>query len=257
MLVHAITYNIHGLPWVATNTEKILYWVLEMQVPIVCFQEVFTAKGRQHIQRVLDQHGYQVVLPRDEGVSLFPSGLVTAVHRKKYSILSDSFQPYLAYHNVEIFANKGFQRITLRDSASGGILHILNTHTQSDEEVFCWTTYAYKKNIRYQQAQQIIEYCKEYKEPVLVIGDFNQESSLHPFLRTLHPPSALPLKKATFFRTGEDLDHVAWMPLQWSESQGGCGFCGKYGPALELCKVHPLTWSDHAPVEIKVRVPQT
>jgi endonuclease/exonuclease/phosphatase family metal-dependent hydrolase len=154
---------------------------------------------------------------------------------------------------VEIFANKGFQRLTLQSTDTNTLLHILNTHTQSDEEVFQWTRYSYKKAIRFRQAEQIIAYCKEYKEPVLVIGDFNQESSLHPHLRTLHVPSALPMKKATFFRTGEDLDHVAWMPLQWSDARGGCGFCGKYGPALELCKVHPLSWSDHAPVEMKVR----
>jgi endonuclease/exonuclease/phosphatase family metal-dependent hydrolase len=257
MLVHALTYNIHGLPWANAKLERILYWVLETAIPIVCFQEVFTTSGRQMIRERLEPHGYQVLVPRDEGVSLLPSGLVTAIHRNHYRVISDSFQPFLAYHNVEIFANKGFQRITLQSaantSASATILHILNTHTQSDEEVFQWTRYSYKKTIRFRQAEQIIAYCKEYKEPVLVIGDFNQESSLHPHLRTLHVPSALPIKKATFFQTGEDLDHVAWMPLQWSDARGGCGFCGKYGPALELCKVHPLPWSDHAPVEMKLR----
>jgi endonuclease/exonuclease/phosphatase family metal-dependent hydrolase len=258
MLVHALTYNIHGLPWANAKLERILYWILESRLPIVCFQEVFTTKGRQKIRERLEPHGYQVLVPRDEGVALLPSGLVTAVHCDHYTVISDSFQPFLAYHNVEIFANKGFQRITIKPqttSTTNTILHILNTHTQSDEEVFQWTRYSYKKSIRYQQAEQIIAYCKDYKEPVMVIGDFNQESSLHPHLRTLHTPSALPLKKATFFRTGEDLDHVAWMPLQWSAVLGGCGFCGKYGPSLELCKVHPMPWSDHAPVEIKVRLP--
>ena len=129
----------------------------------------------------------------------------------------------------KFFANKGFQRLTLQstdDRVTNTLLHILNTHTQSDEEVFQWTRYSYKKAIRFRQAEQIIAYCKEYKEPVLVIGDFNQESSLHPHLRTLHVPSALPMKKATFFRTGEDLDHVAWMPLQWSDARGAVGFVG-------------------------------
>ncbi len=253
MLVHAITYNIHGLPWSNMKLNRILTWVLEVQVPLVCFQEAFTANTRQTIRSTLEPHGYAVIIPRDEGVSLFPSGLVTAVNRKYWDVLGESFQSYLTYHNVEIFANKGFQRLTLRNRETRQTLHIVNTHTQSDEEVLMWTPYSYRKTIRYKQAEQILAYCEKYREPVLVVGDFNQESSLHPYLRTLHPPSSLPLKKATFFRTGEDLDHVAWMPLQWS--QEGCGFCGKHGPVLEYCKVHTVPWSDHAPVELKVRVP--
>jgi endonuclease/exonuclease/phosphatase family metal-dependent hydrolase len=257
MLLHAITYNIHGLPWIHTNLTRILAWVLEMQVPLVCFQEVFCAADRTTILERLEAHGYRVLIPRDEGVTLFPSGLVTAVHRTHFEVISHSFQPYLAFHNIDIFSNKGFQPIRLRHLATRRILHVVNTHTQSDEEIFVWTRYSYKKSIRFQQAQQMIEYCKGFMDPVLVMGDFNQEMHLHPNLRTLHPPSALPLKKATFFSTGEDLDHVAWMPLQWSDARGGeCGFCGTYGPALEFCKVHEVTWSDHAPVEMKVRVPE-
>jgi len=156
MLVHALTYNIHGLPWANAKLERILYWVLETAIPIVCFQEVFTATGRQKILERLEPHGYQVLVPRDEGVSLLPSGLITAIHRNHYRIISDSFQPFLVYHNVEIFANKGFQRVTLQSTVTNTLLHILNTHTQSDEEVFQWTRYSYKKAIRFRQAEQII-----------------------------------------------------------------------------------------------------
>lgn len=261
MQLHAITYNIHGLPWSNTNLEQILSWMLELRVPLLCFQEVFTAHARRRIQERLERQGYRVLLPMDEGVSLFPSGLVTAVRLDTYTVLGASFQPFLSYHNAEIFANKGFHRVTLRDRASNILFHILNTHTQSDEEVLWWSPYAHKKAIRRKQAEQIIEYCKEYREPVLVMGDFNQESSLHPNLRTLHPTSplpSLPLKKATFFRTGEDLDHVAWMPLQWyngdKDKDNICGFCGRYGPLLEFCKVHSEAWSDHAAVEMKVNI---
>jgi endonuclease/exonuclease/phosphatase family metal-dependent hydrolase len=259
MQVHAITYNIHGLPWSRAPLEKIAVWCLEQRVPILCFQEVFTEAGRSILQTYLERNGYRVLIPHDAGVSLFPSGLLTAIDVRQYDILGHTFQPFLHYHNVEIFSNKGFHRITLRlrgqnKIAATAAFHIINTHTQSDEEVFVWTRYSYKKEIRYKQAEQILEACKELRDPVIVIGDFNQESSLHPHLRTLHPPSSLPLKKATFFRTGEDLDHVAWMPLQWSSALGGCGFCGSYGPQLEYCKIHNVTWSDHAPVEVKVRV---
>ena len=232
--------------------DKILAWILELRIPILCFQEVFTETARQTIKQRLERHGYTVVLPQDGGVSFFPSGLITAILNSEYTVLHSIFESFLDYHNVEIFANKGFHRITLQDQASNKF-HIINTHTQSDEEVLWWTPYSYKKAIRYRQAEQMIQSCKEFRDPVIVIGDFNQESSLHPHLRTLPPPSSFPMKKSTFFRTGEDLDHVAWMPLQWVGE--GCGFCGTFGPFLDYCKVHSVPWSDHAPVEIKMRYP--
>lgn len=257
MQVHAITYNIRGLPWSRTPIEKILVWCLEQRVPILCFQEAFTETCREKIRACLERNGYRVILPHDTGVTLFPSGLITAIHPRAFQVISSCFQPFLHYHNAEVFANKGFQRLTLRHTSTGHRFHLINTHTQSDEEIFQWTRYSYKKWIRRKQAEEILEACRDFGEPVIVLGDFNQESSLHPHLRTLHPPSSLPMKKSTFFRTGEDLDHVAWMPLQWSKIIGGCGFCGSYGPQLERCTVHDVTWSDHAPVEVVVGIPET
>jgi endonuclease/exonuclease/phosphatase family metal-dependent hydrolase len=258
-LVHAITYNVHGLPWVATPMEKIICWLLEIQVPIICFQEVFTTRGREILRERLRPFGYTVLFPRDEGVTLFPSGLVTAIHHGTYRVVGAAFRPFLDYHNVEIFANKGFHRIHLEDVQTGRRFHVINTHTQSDEEVMMWTRYAFKKAIRFKQAAQMLAHCEEEErlvDPVLVVGDFNQESSLHPHLRTLHPPSTVPMRKATFFSTGEDLDHVAWMPTLWHTQRPGCGFCGIEGPVLDFCKVHDVDWSDHAPVEMKVRIPE-
>lgn len=253
MLIHVLTYNIHGLPWSNTNHNRLLAWVLQTEVPLLCFQEAFTATARTALRR-LETYGYRIIIPRDEGVTLFPSGLVTAVQTSEFDILNDTFRPFLYYSDVEVFANKGFQPLHLRHKASGNCFHIVNTHLQSDEELLTWTRYSYKKEVRRHQAQQIIDHCKDFRDPVLVVGDFNQESSLHANLRILHPPSTIPLRKATFFRTGEDLDHVAWMPLQWVGAKEGCAFCGVQGPTLEFCKVHPVTWSDHAPVEMKVQV---
>jgi endonuclease/exonuclease/phosphatase family metal-dependent hydrolase len=255
MLIRILTYNIRGLPWCKCPIEEIASWAGRSQVPILCFQEVFTAKHRAKLKQILERFHYTVLIPHDEDVCFLPSGLVTAVHTRRYSILSTCFISFLTYYNVEAFANKGFQTVWLQDRNSGQRVHIANTHTQSDEEVGWISTTAFRKHIRYQQAQQIIHhYDQGIRDPVLVVGDFNQESSLHPYLRTLHPPSSLPLKKATFFRTGEDLDHIAWMPVQWSAAIGGCGFCGNYGPALQYCKVHQVALSDHAPVEMHVRL---
>ena len=229
--------------------DAMLEWIVSKRIPILCFQEVFTESGRNKIKTYLEQYGYNVRIPRDDCHGLLNSGLVTAVACDSYTILSDIFQPFMVYHNTDGFANKGFHSLRLHNST--GTVHLVNTHTQSDEELIRWTTKSYRNGIRYAQAEQILAYHEGVKDPVLVVGDLNQESSLHPYLRSLHPTSTYPIKKATFFQTGEDLDHIAWMPVQWSRSLG-CGFCGDYGPALTYCRVHTVTWSDHAPVEMKL-----
>jgi hypothetical protein len=232
----------------------------QKQIPIVCFQEVFTASGRSRLKRILERHGYTVVIPRDDDVCLLPSGLVAAVLNTVFTVLSDCFISFLHYRNVEQFANKGFHSLFLRESAAPyRRIYVVNTHTQSDEEVMWHTSKVVKDGVRKQQAAQIIAHFEGTPIPVLVVGDFNQESSLHPFLRTLHPHSAMPIRKATFFRTGEDLDHIAWMPVQWtaaagSNSASSCSFCGTFGPQLIYCKVHEEALSDHAAVEIHVEL---
>ena len=226
-------------------------WVRIKRVPVLCFQEAFTVSGRAKMKTYLEQCGYDVRVPRDDCRGLLTSGLLTAVAQDSYTILTDVFQPYMHFSNVDGLTNKGFHSLLLQDP-KGGLVHIVNTHTQSDEEILPpWTTLSYRKGIRHKQAEQILDYHENAAYPVLVVGDLNQESSLHPYLRSLHPPSSYPIKKATFFQTGEDLDHVAWMPVQWSRRLG-CGFCGDYGPALTYCRVHTVQWSDHAPVELKV-----
>ncbi len=249
--MHILTYNVHGLPWIRNDLDAMLTWIEAKRIPVLCFQEVFTVSGRTKMKTFLEQVGYDVRIPRDECRGLLSSGLLTAVHQDSYTILSDVFQPFMTYHNTDGFANKGFHSIFLQ-TKDGGKLHVVNTHTQSDEEILPpWTTKSYKNGIRHAQAEQIIKYHETAKHPVLVVGDLNQETSLHPYLRSLHPSSSYPIKKATFFQTGEDLDHVAWMPVQWARHLG-CGFCGEYGPSLTYCRVHTVQWSDHAPVELKV-----
>lgn len=259
---HVLTYNIHGLPWCKQYTSHILEWIRhridhETRIPILCFQEVFTQAGREAYRSELERLGYTVLIPHDEGVCLFPSGLVTAVDPAKYRILDTAFRPYMYYNYTDIFANKGFFMVHLQDIATGRSFYVANTHTQSDWEASIVFGRVYTTFIRYKQAEQILEHCEmeEYRDPVLVVGDLNQEESLHPYLRSLHPISSLPIKKATFFHTGEDLDHIAWLPLQWAKQ--GCGFCDirKRGPQLRLCRIHPLEWSDHAAVEAELWIP--
>jgi len=254
---HIVTYNVHGLPWSRKYIFEIGTWLADKQIPIVFLQEVFTTSGRNAYRNYLERAGYRVFVPRDEGVAMLPSGLMVAVHSSKYEVVSECFQPYLYYHNVEVVANKGFYAIRLKELATNKEFYVVNTHTQSDTELTWFFGKRTMDLTRYKQGEQILQFFERITEPVLVVGDLNQETSIHPHIRFLHPPSTLPLKKATFFHTGEDLDHIAWLPLQYS--QEGCGFCDirKKGPQYLRCKVHELPWSDHAAVEAELLVPPT
>lgn len=254
---HVLTYNIHGLPWCKTDDNQILQWICSQtpNIPILCFQELFTAAGRERYASALISSGYSVFFPLDEGVSLFGSGLAVGILESQYRVLGTFFRPYLFYNYSDQFANKGFFGIHLEDRKTKKRFYLVNTHTQSDWEASVIFGKMHTTYIRYKQAEQLLETCNELVDPVIVVGDLNQENSLHPYLRFLHPISPLPLKKATFFQTGEDLDHVAWLPLQFAKR--GCGFCDirRRGPRLLQCTIHPHKWSDHAPVETRVFIP--
>lgn len=258
--VHVVTYNIHGLPWVSCPHQTIAEWLAEdVGAPLLCLQEVFTSRGRDILTRILEAHGYHVLSPLDGGVTFIGSGLLTAVHRSRYRVRTSCFQSFMAYKNVEIFANKGFHSLWLEDVGNGRRFYLVNTHTNSDPEVpwFNGNTYQEIVKVRRKQAEQILDYfeAKNTTDPVLVVGDLNQEVSLHPHLRSLQPVAFDPrLKKRTFLPTGQDLDHVAWLPLQWASRS--CRFCLDQGPQLLRCRVHDQQpWSDHAPVEMVLHIP--
>jgi endonuclease/exonuclease/phosphatase family metal-dependent hydrolase len=250
-----LTYNVHGLPWSKQNSVPICAWIKETQPSIVCLQEVFTESARAYYKDQLEREGYRVCIPRDSGVTLLPSGLVTAVREKDFQVLSDCFCPYLHYHNVELFANKGFHALQLRCLKTQRRCRIVNTHTQSDTEISWWWGTAVTTRIRRAQFQQILSYLHKCADPVLIAGDLNCEASPHPYVRFLKPPVGVPLRKSTFYSTGEDLDHIAWLPLQWARE--GCHYCDvvQHGPQMESCVVYEKPWSDHAPIVANVRIP--
>jgi len=158
------------------------------------------------------------------------------------------------YHNVEWFANKGFQVLRLRKRSNQAPVIIANTHMQSNTEISWWFGSNVIKEIRYAQTQQILDFFDGVSTPVLVIGDLNCETPPHPHLRFLHPLGQH-MRKATFYSTGEDLDHIGWLPLQFAPP--GCSFCDveRRGPILTGCKVYQLPFSDHAPVHTKIYIP--
>jgi len=254
MKCQILSYNVHGLPWSKQNCVPISNWIKSQRPSIVCLQEVFTKQARDYYKDQLERDGYKVCIPRDADVSLLPSGLLTAYLEKAYAFVSDCFCPYLAYHNVELFANKGFHSLRLRCLETQRVVHIVNTHTQSDTEISWWWGAATMMRIRRRQFQQIVEHFHTCNEPVLIVGDLNCEASPHPYVRFLKLPGA-PLRKSTFYSTGEDLDHIAWLPLQWVRD--GCHYCDvvRRGPQILQCTVFEKPWSDHAPVLATVYIP--
>jgi endonuclease/exonuclease/phosphatase (EEP) superfamily protein YafD len=141
----------------------------------------------------------------------------------------------------------------LKQKESGHIMSILNTHTQSNTEI-SWL-FGPKQIIasQKQQFQQICKYVEGLNHPAILTGDLNCERSPHPHVRFLLSPL---MKKHTFPPTGEDLDHIAWFPLQYAQIVG-CGFCDidRKGPFFETCEVFDIPYSDHNPVIATVQIP--
>jgi hypothetical protein len=140
-------------------------------------------------ERGLSKQGYTVLRPHDEDVTLFPSGLLTAINTNEFHILSSCFCSYLTYTNVDRFANKGFFTVHVMDRKTGRKAYIVNTHMQSDWEGSILLGNKITKDVRRKQAEQILEYFQGVSDPVLLVGDLNQEYNPHPYLRFLHPPS--------------------------------------------------------------------
>ena len=254
MFLTVLTYNTHGLPWSRDTSVEICEWLKERRPQIICLQEVFVNANRQYYKEHLERNGYRVCLPRDGGVAVVNSGLLTAFLSVRFEYVNECFYPYLDYHNIEIFANKGFYTTTLRERMSRRVVVIANTHTQSDTELGWIIGRKGTHAIRKAQHQQILNTLTT-KEAVLIVGDMNCERSPEPLIRYMTPVDESRLKKATFYSTGEDLDHIAWFPLQWTRPN--CKFCDfvRQGPRLMNCQVFQKPWSDHAPVLFSVFLP--
>lgn len=254
MEVQILTYNTHGLPWSRNTTQKITEWLVQKRPSLLGLQEVFTLKDRKTYKETLEAAGYHLVVPEDTQVTLMPSGLVTGFLRSEYTLDSHVFCPYMNYHNVELFANKGFHVLRVRNKV-GQRLILINTHTQSDTEASVVFGRKRIDAIRKEQIQQILSFVQSIRIPVLVFGDLNCRYSPHSELRFLTPIHQNLVAKSTFYETGEDIDHVAWLVDQYAPR--GCEMCDieRYGPILLGCQIFQLPYSDHAPVLFDIYVP--
>ena len=246
-----LTYNVHGLPWSRNQSPAIVRYISHIRPDVLCFQEVFTNKLRDYFSTELPKYGYTVVSPRDEGVALLGSGLLIAF-TAEYTLLSSCFYPYTMYHDIEIGANKGFQTVRIR--GPGGRRYVIaNTHVQSNTPFNILSFGTNTSTIRKAQFEELVRWLNPSRDPVIVAGDMNCEHSPCPSLRFLRDES---LRKVTFPLTGENLDHVAWLPTQWAPL--GASWCQfpKRGVRARSVRVDPVSYSDHFPVLVELIIPE-
>lgn len=241
MILDILTYNIHGLPWSRDFTQGICEFLVKQLPSIICLQEVFHSVNRKYYYEFLSKIGYTVCIPYDEDVTLLPSGLLTAIKNEDFKVVNQCFCSFQHFHNVEWFANKGFHILTLLNKTTNKIVRIVNTHTQSDTFISYFFGRKVTREIRYKQGKQMYEYLKYDPCPVLIVGDLNCEHEPYEELKFLRPTSTHPLKKRTFYSTGEDLDHVVYLRNQTIPP-----------PSILRCSIFDEPWSDHAPVRFTV-----
>lgn len=240
-MLSVLTYNVNGLPWCKDYVEDIALFISTVPADIVCLQEVFTERARNFYKMFLDAIGYTVLLPNDSDVTLLPSGLVTAFKSSKFTLVDKIFCPYLENHNFEWFAMKGFHVLHLQRISDNHRFYLTNTHTQSDTLNRIFGRQGVR-GVRQRQVDQLVQHFRRLKGTVVIVGDLNCEVAPADGLRFLHPPGIGPLKKRTFFHTGEDLDHCACLLDRPIASIGAV-------------RVFSEKWSDHAAVLFSVHLP--
>ena len=252
MRVRIVSYNTHGLPWSNQKPREISDWCLSQDADVLCFQEVFTEKARASYIERIENNGYVAIIPRDDGVTFFRSGLLAFVRKATLLVVSERFEPFLIHDTVEIGANKGFQCLVLQHRGSGRCFTLMNAHTQSTTIATVFTSHECIQSILRAQLEQMVRTVRS-DIPAFIIGDLNCEASPHPDVRFFYP--AAPLRKSTFPSTGEDLDHIAWIPVQWVKD--GRPWCSidTSGPQILSYTVTPLPYSDHYPILVDLHVP--
>lgn len=247
-----LSYNVHGLPWSRNQSPSIVRYLSSIHPDVLCLQEVFTKKMRDYFSVELPKHGYTVVSPRDDGVTIMGSGLLIAFS-SAYTLLSACFYPYTVYHDIEVGANKGFQTVRLKANDGRRYL-VANTHLQSNTPFNILGGSSNVSHVRKAQLAEVVRWLEPSRDPVLLVGDMNCEHSPHPHVRFLQHGSTV--KKSTFPLTGEDLDHVAWIPTQWAPPGiAWCRFDTK-GVRATAYRVDGVDYSDHSPIVVDLVVPE-
>lgn len=234
MRVRLATYNVKGFPWTKPPLQSIVHWITGRSgCDIVALQEVwcrhtawaaaFAAAGWSFIRP-----------PREHHIaSVFGSGLAIAWRSSAWKLADARFYPYLSAVGFDAFVTKGWFRAEfISVGVPNGYLRLINTHMQSDYEVWddLWRPIA--EPVRMAQAFQLTEAeARMPAAPTLICGDLNTEACWFTECRYLTAHAGM-----TFPGTGQVLDHCA-APHGQPWILRGHRVCREAGE-----------WSDHWPV---------
>ena len=244
MIVKIFSYNIHGLPFLPDSwTEPLYEWFDGCDYDFICIQEAFTPGRVEGLTKSLVANGYTVLKPSDlGGRRLLGSGLLTAVRTDRWVVRTSGFTAYEQSAGAVQLANKGFHWLRLSAVSDGMDLIIVNTHMQADHPFNYFAGCMDTRPIRKHQMDQIMAYLETADScRSLIIGDLNSEEESHDDLVYLTGEKR-GIRKHTFEPTGEDLDHVAFVPRKWMYY---------VLPVIQsIAVLSRLWWSDHWPIHV-------
>ena len=239
MRVKLVSYNVKGFPWTKPPIQSIVQWITRRSnADFAVLQEVWCQQTAW--AAAFAAAGWAFIRPPREHhiAGVFGSGLAIAWCRDGWKLTNARFYPFLSAVGFDAFVTKGWFRAEYV-SPRGERLRLINTHMQSDYEVWdeLWRPIA--EPVRMAQSFQLIETEARMPQiPTLVAGDFNTETCWLPECRLLTAHAGM-----TFPNTGQVLDHCA-SAQDWRLI------------AHRVCR-EAGDWSDHWPVfwELKREVP--
>lgn len=217
MNIRVLTYNIHGLPWIQCDLDKILEWLFTVpNADIICIQELWSEPARKKVSQVARQRGWHSYFPYDPvwlGSLLrgMTAGSGLCILAKPTLILKGAplFKPFSLHGGVDSIMSKGFFLLTF--AHEGKLFNIVNTHLQSDFTEFDCCRICYQKVRKFQEFEL---YTHMSKKPniSLIIGDMNM--SIFKWFERVDPRDHI-----TFPETEEHLDHLICLKSDVEEIQ--------------------------------------
>jgi endonuclease/exonuclease/phosphatase family metal-dependent hydrolase len=234
MDVRLVSYNVHCFPWISTQIRDIVKWVTA-NADIVALQEVWCRHSAW--SSAFAAHGWTFLRPSRENhiASIFGSGLAIAYRTGHWAVSDARLYPYVSAVGLDTLVTKGWFHVDLRNSVTGRILRILNTHMQADYDICdeLWRPIA--ESVRIAQAAQLISVeSRLVNVPTLIVGDMNTNQCWFPDCAWLTRGAG-----PTF--DNQTIDHcAAWRNQSWALlSHRVARECGE--------------WSDHWPVAWTLR----
>lgn len=170
--MEVMTYNIWDLPlWFVRNRGqrimRIAEYIVSRNTDIVCIQESWSLRNRKMLSDYLQSKGYYDAVSI-AGIKRNNGGLLTF---SKFPIKEISFIPFgrWSLSVSEAIGNKGALK-TIIESPKG-LVTVVNTHLHYQSSKFLWTT-----SVRLRQLRAVMKALVGDTHPVIMAGDFNQES---------------------------------------------------------------------------------